>query len=305
MSPAAVNPSDKKLQEAKAAKVERAKRYLTGSGVTREDSDDELGIEDHPWEWIYQEEPNSRQDDASINEEEMVVDLLNAEATSTPSGRAGRKRKISKKAGGNARPKIIGAKMGNFECKIGDCVLLKAEGTNEAWVGLICEFMEDDEGEMVANFMWFATEKEIRNKEKKRTDFMQVRDDGTYQLGQQMLTLDRTSFIYPHRGIIIHWLPSMGRPASYLRNHSSQNIPRVESQGTLASMERRSYAEEAAIPGQRHIPTSSSGRMFSMAQKKISSVSLSESKPRQKPHERDGESGRPSSRRKNTRSQTA
>jgi len=176
MPSSAVNISDKKLQEAKAAKVERAKRYLTGAGVgvAREDSDDELGIDDHPWEWMYHEEANSRQDDASINEEEIVVDLLNAEATSTPSGRSRRKRKVTNRAPGNARPKIIGAKMGSFECKVGDCVLLKAEGTNEAWVGLICEFVEDDDGEMAANFMWFATEKEIRNKEKKRMDFMQV-----------------------------------------------------------------------------------------------------------------------------------
>jgi hypothetical protein len=70
-------------------------------------------------------------------------------------------------------------------------------------------------------------------------------------------------------------------------------------------MERRSYAEEAAIPGQRHILTSSSGRMFSMEQKKISSVSLSESKPRLKLPERNGESGRLSSRSENTRSQIA
>lgn len=64
--------------------------------------------------------------------------------------------------------------MGSFECRVGDCVLLKAEGNNEAWVGLICEFMEDEDEGKAANFMWFSTETEIRNKEKKRTDFMQV-----------------------------------------------------------------------------------------------------------------------------------
>ena len=64
--------------------------------------------------------------------------------------------------------------MGDFRCKIGDCVLLKAEGTNEAWVGLICAFEDDEEDNKAANFMWFSTEKEIRNKQKKRTDFMQV-----------------------------------------------------------------------------------------------------------------------------------
>ena len=63
--------------------------------------------------------------------------------------------------------------MGSFECRIGECVLLKAEGTHEAWIGLICDFEENEDG-MMANFMWFSTEREIRNKQKKRTDALQV-----------------------------------------------------------------------------------------------------------------------------------
>lgn len=115
------------------AKVERARRYLATGGIAREDSDDELGLEDHPWEWIY----------------------------SQTDGRRG---------------KIEGARMGHFECKVGDSVLLKAEGNNEAWIGLICNFQEDEDEdgdvEMAANFMWFSTEREIRNKQKKRTDVL-------------------------------------------------------------------------------------------------------------------------------------
>ncbi|KAI9713812.1 MAG: Origin recognition complex, subunit 1 [Bogoriella megaspora] len=110
--------------------TETARRYLSGA-IFREDSDDELGLEDHPWEWIYN-------DDA------------------------------------NAKTVIAGARMGNFECRRGDIVLLKAEG-NAAWVGIICYFFEDEEDEereKMANFMWFSTEKEIRNK-KKRTDFLE------------------------------------------------------------------------------------------------------------------------------------
>ena len=65
--------------------------------------------------------------------------------------------------------------MGNFSCKIGDSVMLKAEASNAAWVGLICGFQEEEEDEgKCANFMWFSSEQEIRNKEKKRTDFMPV-----------------------------------------------------------------------------------------------------------------------------------
>ncbi|KAL8799783.1 MAG: hypothetical protein Q9182_005649 [Xanthomendoza sp. 2 TL-2023] len=119
------------------SKVERARQYLRTGGILREDSDDELGLDDHPWEWIYSEESDN--DDTEPNQ-------------------------------------IIGARMGNFQCAIGDCCLLKAEGaTNEAWVGIICAFEEDNEdGEKAANFMWFSTEKEIRNKQKKRMDFLPV-----------------------------------------------------------------------------------------------------------------------------------
>lgn len=118
-------------------------------GITREDSDDELGTEDLPWEYIYQSD---------------IAGPSQAGDGST------RKRKRS--IGQN---KIVGARSGTFECKLGDTVLLKAEGSNEAWIGLICEF-GDDNGEMSAYFMWFSSAKEIRNKEKKRTDFLPVSD---------------------------------------------------------------------------------------------------------------------------------
>ena len=117
------------------SKAERARQYLSVGGVGREDSDDELGLDDLPWEWVYSKELAKRAD---------------------------RERDI------------VGARMGEFQCMIGDCVLLKAEGTNEAWIGLICTFEEDDDGEKAANFMWFSTEREIRNKQKKRKDALPV-----------------------------------------------------------------------------------------------------------------------------------
>lgn len=129
-----------------SSNVERVRRYLSGGGIIREDSDDELGLEDYPWRWIYEKES---QEDALYAGGE-VHDHKNAQ--------------------------IVGAKMGNFECRLGDCVLLKAQGTNEAWIGIICEFQHDDDEEVKsANFMWFSTEKEIRNKQKKRMDAVQVR----------------------------------------------------------------------------------------------------------------------------------
>ena len=121
--------------------------------MVRDDSDDELGLEDHPWEWIH----------------------------SPTEGRDG-------------RPPILGARMGNFQCAVGDGVLLKAEDANEAWIGLICEFLEDEEdGEKTANFMWFSTEREIRNKEKKRTDFLPVSCSGMKNI--RRLLIDRTKSI--------------------------------------------------------------------------------------------------------------
>lgn len=103
--------------------------------MLREDSDDELGDEDHPWEWIY-----------------------NGKATGAASG----------------AQRIIGARMGSFECHVGDIVLLKTPVSNEAWVAIIYAFLEgdteDDEGDVVtekkASMMWFSSEKEIRSKKK-------------------------------------------------------------------------------------------------------------------------------------------
>ncbi|OAA61157.1 origin recognition complex subunit [Niveomyces insectorum RCEF 264] len=117
-------------------------------GITREDSDDELGDYDHPWEWIYDEERIHKPDSEHDRSQK-------------------RKRR-------EADSRIVGARMGNFECRLGDTVLLKAEGSNEAWVGLICEFIDEDgeDGDKAAYFMWFSTEREIRNKKNKRTDFL-------------------------------------------------------------------------------------------------------------------------------------
>ncbi|EME49253.1 hypothetical protein DOTSEDRAFT_49553 [Dothistroma septosporum NZE10] len=115
----------------KRTKLEQARHYLSGGGVIREDSDDELGLEDHPWQWIYDEEQE-----------------------------------------------IVGARMGSFECRLGDAVLLKAPTSNEAWVAILYALadveMEVGDGETVpekqATVLWFSSEKEIKNKTKKRTD---------------------------------------------------------------------------------------------------------------------------------------
>lgn len=120
----------------------KARRIL--AGVTRDDSDDELGDEDHPWEWVYEKgEKEEKEEDEGLAEESE-----DEQSTTT------RKRRSKPMRYAPSKQRIIGAKMGsNFKCKIGDCVLLKAEGTNSAWVAIICEFMESDDGEKVAKFM--------------------------------------------------------------------------------------------------------------------------------------------------------
>ncbi|KAI8629304.1 P-loop containing nucleoside triphosphate hydrolase protein [Xylariaceae sp. FL1651] len=68
---------------------------------------------------------------------------------------------------------IVGARNGRFEYHIGDCVLLRADGANDAWVAIIIDFIEaDQDGDMAADFLWFSSENEIRNGPRKRSDFL-------------------------------------------------------------------------------------------------------------------------------------
>jgi len=128
----------------KRTKIEKARQFLKTGGVLREDSDDELGTEDYPWEWIYE---SSKTEHAIRNES--------------------RKRSL-------AESDIVGARMGKFECYLGDCVLLKADG-NEAWVGIVTHFFEDEDmGDKMANLMWFSTPREVMNKVKPRPGALEV-----------------------------------------------------------------------------------------------------------------------------------
>lgn len=79
--------------EPQRSRAEKARQILASGAVQREDSDDELGYEDHPWEWIYE-------------------DISDAQASqnTTP-----RKRKAAAAVFG---PRIVGARMGSFTCKL-------------------------------------------------------------------------------------------------------------------------------------------------------------------------------------------
>ncbi|KAI0443285.1 ATPase [Xylaria telfairii] len=68
---------------------------------------------------------------------------------------------------------IIGARNGEFEFHVGDCVLLKTDGANQVWAAIIIDFVEaDEDGDMAADFLWFSPENEIRNGPRKRSDFL-------------------------------------------------------------------------------------------------------------------------------------
>jgi origin recognition complex subunit 1 len=126
----------------------RGRKRALSTAVTREGSDDNSESEELAWEWLYSTEQSEHGEDGEGDRKRRKV------ATSS---------------------KIVGARYGDFECRVGDTVMLKAEGFNESWVAIICDFREDDEtGEMEANFMWFLTEKEVPNKERKREDFLWV-----------------------------------------------------------------------------------------------------------------------------------
>jgi origin recognition complex subunit 1 len=134
-------------KSASKSKIERARQYLSGGTITREDSDDELGYDDLPWEWIYEDGKDA------VSSSKKRKRASEAESTGA---------------------EIVGARMGSFVCKLGDTVFLKS-ADQQAWVGIICEFADDEEtGEKMADFMWFSTPDEIRNKTKKRTDFLKV-----------------------------------------------------------------------------------------------------------------------------------
>jgi len=94
---------------------------------------------------------------------------ITAAAPATPS--SARKRKRG--GDGDNRQRIVGASRGDAEYHIGDCVLLRADGQADSWVAIVSDFVErDEDGDQAANFLWFANEKEIRNKNRKRTDFL-------------------------------------------------------------------------------------------------------------------------------------
>jgi origin recognition complex subunit 1 len=116
-------------RQLRANKAEKARKLLAGVSRRQDDSSDE---DDDAWEWIYED------GDESADEVEDEV--------------ASKKRKRHNVSSTQKRT-IIGAKNGGFKCSIGDSVLLKAEDGNPPWIGMILSFLEDDDGDMAADFI--------------------------------------------------------------------------------------------------------------------------------------------------------
>lgn len=127
-------------------KTQKTRQWQTKGGLAREDSDDELGVEDIPWSWVYDADGESQEGDK------------------TPT----RKRKAKAL---NTTPKIKGAQMGSFACYIGDTVLLKSPEHGKDWVGIISHFSDsndDGEEEMSASIMWFCSPEEVSRGKRSR-----------------------------------------------------------------------------------------------------------------------------------------
>jgi origin recognition complex subunit 1 len=177
------------------SRAELARQALIG--VPREDSDDEVVLE-HPWEWIYEDNGSDDDDDEERAEEEHDGPVAAAASEqdrprSKPSGKLRSSRQLARPSSGRGGApdgrRIVGARMGDFQCLLGDTVLLKA-ADNESWVGLIHEFFEQDavdgseyddddnygngQRDKMARFLWFNSPHEIRNRNKRRTDALTV-----------------------------------------------------------------------------------------------------------------------------------
>jgi len=230
----------------KKSNIDHARKLLRG--VVREDSDDELGDEDLPWEWIYD-----------------GLEDLHAQGDDSPTNTSSKKRRRETKA-----RKIIGAKIGNrFVCQIGDCLLIKGEGlSGEAYVGMACEFTEED-GEMECNVMWFSTEFEIKSKDK-RIDYLPV-CFSTPGYVFMLLYTDRgasMSCTSIPAGTKSHYAQLTEGPPSCRNKSTKSNTPAV-SKRTLSSMARYLSAEEDVHPGLQHIRRNSSGRIYIKAERRI------------------------------------
>ncbi|TAQ89436.1 hypothetical protein B7494_g2209 [Chlorociboria aeruginascens] len=152
------SPQQKRLQ-----KVQRARGRLTSNTGSRNDSNDDS--EDYAWEWI---SPEIGPSEDGVNE--SGEDMFDED--SSPKKRRSKLLRNAARKGGKQH--AAAAKKGDFKIALGDCVLIKAEGSHDPWFGIICEFLDDDvEDEKVAKFMWLVKQEDIHNGKSKRHDYFE------------------------------------------------------------------------------------------------------------------------------------
>ncbi|KEF54089.1 origin recognition complex subunit 1 [Exophiala aquamarina CBS 119918] len=180
--------------------MQKVKRYSTKGGLQREDSDDELGSEDHPWEWIYSS------DESNLPPEEESRNV--------------RKRKASalKDSSKNAT-NIIGAQMGSFSVRVGDAILLKSPEQGKDWVALTCSFSEtneDDEDEMSVYVQWFCSPEELAfgKRSKIRPDVLPNESYITTDFNMNPLTAINGKATVLSRDAFFHKYPAGAPPKS-------------------------------------------------------------------------------------------
>jgi origin recognition complex subunit 1 len=121
-----------------AAKAAKTRKILKGANLRNSDDEDE----DQPWEWIYEKLPGDR-----------LVAQDSEESTDETKTPRKRKARNAKTYGGG---KIVGARKGKFQCKVGDAVCLKSDG-GQTWAAVIWRFceMDDEDGypEKAADFL--------------------------------------------------------------------------------------------------------------------------------------------------------
>ncbi|RHZ53356.1 hypothetical protein CDV55_103483 [Aspergillus turcosus] len=160
MAVASVDESENTPSRRRSAR-QRAQLWMTKGGLVRDDSDDELGDEDLPWHWIYDTE---EEEDTKSKETTPATDDAEAKSARRRAARPNAKR----------RRKIVGARMGSFECRLGQVVLLKSPEPGKDWVGIITEFLEEEDEEAEdgvvksVNIMWFASPDEFMSTRNKR-----------------------------------------------------------------------------------------------------------------------------------------
>lgn len=127
----------------RSTKVHEARRLLSGAAPYEENFEDELALDNPSWTWIY-----TQQSSVESNNQQL-------------------------------KARIIGARRGRFQCKLGDALLLKASH-DVSWVALLCGFSTNEKkaadggDETLAHFMWLSAPDEIRNRNKRRTDALPV-----------------------------------------------------------------------------------------------------------------------------------